>query len=63
MAVSILSESGLHGTLSLLWIRDDMSRQEVLDFGSLADLQKAAMRIEIAMGKAKISAPIMKAVV
>jgi len=57
MAVPILSKSGLHGSLSLLWIRDDMSREEVLQYDSLTDLQKAAARIGVAMNKANISAP------
>ncbi|RMF38372.1 MAG: hypothetical protein D6754_07675 [Alphaproteobacteria bacterium] len=57
MAVPIRSASGIHGTLSLLWLRDDMTLDEVLDLGSLDQLRRAAARIGTAMDRAGIAAP------
>ena len=57
IAVPILSNTGLHGTLSLLWLRDDMSLEEVLDQGRLGDMQAAARRIGSALDRAGLRAP------
>lgn len=57
MAVPILSRSGLHGTLSVLWMRDDMSLQEVLSLNTLDDLRKASARIGAALDRAGYKAP------
>ena len=57
MAVPILSKSGIHGTLSILWLRDDTTLEEILALGSLEDLRAAAARIGAAMDKNGIPAP------
>ena len=57
LAVPILSKTGLHGTLSVVWLRDDMTLEEVLDFGSLADMQRCAQKIGAALARAGQSAP------
>lgn len=49
MAVTIAGKAGIYGTLSVLWIQDDMSLEEVLDFGCLEDLRIAASKIAAAM--------------
>lgn len=59
MAVPILSGSGIHGTLSLLWLREDMTLDEVLALGSLEDLRRAALRIGAAMDHHGIRAPAL----
>lgn len=45
LAVPILSGGGLHGTISLLWIVEEVSLEDVLASGALEDLQTAADRI------------------
>lgn len=49
MAVTIKGKAGIYGTLSVLWIQDDMSLDEVLRFGCLEDLRVAAAKIAAAM--------------
>ena len=58
MAVPIPSKTGIHGTLSVLWLRDDFSKEEVLALGSLDDMGRAASRIGAAMDARGISAPV-----
>ena len=58
MAVPILSQSGIHGTLSILWMREDTRLQNVLDLGGLDDLRRAASRIGAAMDHRGIKAPV-----
>ncbi|KPA21647.1 Acetate operon repressor [Shimia sp. SK013] len=58
IAVPILSRSGIHGTLSILWLREDTTLQEVLALDSLNDMRKAASRIGAAMDKHGIKAPV-----
>jgi len=57
IAVPILSRTGLHGTLSLLWLRDDMTLEDVLDQNRLDDLRAAARRIGAALDRAGLRAP------
>jgi IclR family mhp operon transcriptional activator len=57
MAVPILSSSGLHGTVSVVWLRDDMSMQDVLDLGALPDLQETAARIGAELDRTGTKAP------
>ena len=57
IAVPIQSSTGLHGTLSLLWLRDDMTLDDVLQHGRLADMQEAARRIGAALERAGHQAP------
>jgi IclR family mhp operon transcriptional activator len=57
MAVTISGKAGVYGTLSVLWIQDDMSLEEVLDFGCLEDLQNSARRIALAMERFGIAPP------
>lgn len=61
MAVPIMSSTGVHGTISLVWIADDMNVEEVLDFGSLEDLRRAAARIGLALEGSGIVAPLSAA--
>ncbi len=49
MAVAITGKDGIYGTLSVLWIQDDMSLDEVLRFGCLDELRNAADEIAAAM--------------
>lgn len=57
MAVPILSKSGIHGTLSILWFRDDTTHEEILALGSLEDLRATSARIGAAMDRNGIPAP------
>ena len=57
IAVPILSASGLHGTVSVLWLRDDMDLDEVLDLGALEDLRRAATLIGAALDRRGHKAP------
>jgi len=57
IAVPILSKSGIHGTLSILWMRDDRNLDEILALGSLHDLENAAKRIGKTMDDRGIVAP------
>jgi IclR family transcriptional regulator, mhp operon transcriptional activator len=57
MAVPIRSKSGIHGTLSILWFRDETNAKEVLEMDSLEDLHTAAARIGAAMDRKGIRAP------
>lgn len=57
MAVPILSKTGVHGSISLLWIAEEMSLEDVLAAGSLQDLQKTSARIGVALDKNGIAAP------
>lgn len=58
IAVPILSKSGIHGTVSILWLRDDTTLEEVLAIGALADMRKAASRIGAALDRKRIKAPV-----
>lgn len=57
MAVPIRSQSGIHGTLSILWFREDRTLAEVLSLGGLDDLKRAASRIGAALDLHGIVAP------
>ncbi len=57
MAVPIASHSGIHGTLSILWMRDDTTLDEILALGGLEDMRRAASLIGNAMDHHKIPAP------
>lgn len=57
MAVPIISSSGVHGSISILWMVDDMNIDEVLAFGCLDDLQKAARRVADVLDRERIKAP------
>lgn len=59
MAVPILSKTGVHGTISLTWMAEEMSLDEVLAAGSLLDLQKTSARIGVALDKSGIAAPAL----
>ncbi|WP_299475494.1 helix-turn-helix domain-containing protein [uncultured Roseibium sp.] len=56
MAVPIISKSGVHGSISILWMIDDMDIDEVLAFGCLDDLQKAARRVAEVLDRERIKA-------
>lgn len=57
MAVPILSSSGVHGTVSVIWLRDDMSMEDVLKLGALKDLQDTAARIGAELDRTGAKAP------
>lgn len=57
IAVPILSGSGLHGTLSVLWLQDDFTLEEVLALGTLDDLRRASARIGVALDRSGQKAP------
>ncbi|MEJ5219160.1 helix-turn-helix domain-containing protein [Cognatishimia sp. D5M38] len=57
MAVPILSKTGVHGSISLIWVAADMELDEVLALGSLQDLQNASARIGVSLDRAKVDAP------
>ncbi|MGR3714598.1 MAG: helix-turn-helix domain-containing protein [Shimia sp.] len=57
MAVPIISKSGLHGTLSILWLTDDTTLEALLDFGCLEDLRSAAVRIAATLDREGITPP------
>lgn len=60
MAVPVPSRTGIHGTLSILWMRDDTTEQDVLALGGLRDMRRAATRIGAAMDKQGIAAPVFR---
>lgn len=51
IAVPIVSASGLHGTVSILWLREDMNLNEVLELGALEDLRRATALIGLALDR------------
>lgn len=57
IAVPILSSTGVHGSISILWMADEMALEEVLSLGSLQDIQKTSAKIGAALDKACIVAP------
>jgi len=57
IAVPILSRTGVHGTISILWMADEMGLDEALSLGSLQDIQKTSAKIGAALDKAGIVAP------
>lgn len=57
LAVPILSSSGWHGTISLLWLSDDTSLEEVVAQGALADLRAAAQKLSAMLDRAGMAAP------
>ncbi len=57
MAVPILSRTGVHGSISLLWLAEEMTLDEVLSQGALLDLQKTSARIGVALDRAGVTAP------
>lgn len=57
LAVPVISQTGIHGSLSLMWLKDDTNLDEVLALGSLEDLRTTASRIGEAMDRNGISAP------
>ena len=62
IAVPILSETGVHGTVSVLWLVDDMSLEDVLELGTLDDMRRASARIGSAMTRNGHKAPCFSAV-
>jgi IclR family mhp operon transcriptional activator len=59
IAVPILSNTGVHGSISLMWMAEEMLLEDVLAAGSLEDLQKTSARIGVALDKNGIAAPIL----
>ncbi len=57
IAVPITSKSGVHGSVSVLWLSDDMTLDEVLGLGALDDMTRAANRIGRALEAAGQQAP------
>ncbi len=57
IAVPIISRSGLHGTLSLMWLVDEMDLEELLAMGSLNDLHRASARLGTKLDQKSVSAP------
>ncbi len=57
LAVPILSNSGIHGSISLVWMADEMTLNEVISLGSLQVIQKTSAKIGAALDKASIIAP------
>ena len=56
LAVPILSKTGVHGALSILWMREEQTVEDVLAQGALDDLLSAAQKIGSAMDKNNIAA-------
>ena len=56
--VPILCQNGLHGTISLVWMSDNISLDHVLELGGLDDLRKASARIGVALECEGIVAPL-----
>lgn len=56
-AVPVLSKTGLHGTLSTLWLQTDMDLEDVLTMGVLEDMQEASARIVRALDASGVNAP------
>ena len=58
IAVPVMSQSGLHGTLSILWLQDRMGLDDVLKLGALEAMQQASTHIGKALDIAGHKAPI-----
>jgi IclR family mhp operon transcriptional activator len=58
IAVPVMSQSGLHGTLSILWLQDRMGLDDVLKLGALEAMQQASTQIGKALDIAGHKAPI-----
>ena len=56
LAVPILSKTGVHGALSILWMREEHRLEDILAQGTLEDLQSAAHTIGAAMDTHQIAA-------
>lgn len=57
LAVPVMSQSGIHGSLSLMWLQRETSLEDVLALGSLKMLQSAADQIGAEMDRNGIKAP------
>ncbi|NRB03045.1 MAG: helix-turn-helix domain-containing protein [Rhodobacteraceae bacterium] len=57
IAVPILSGSGVHGSISILWMADDMRLDEAISLGFLQDIQKTSAKIGATLDKAGVVAP------
>jgi len=57
MAVPILSRTGVHGSLSIVWIASETSLDEVLSQGGLQDMQRTSAKIGVALDKGGVAAP------
>lgn len=58
-AVPIKSKSGIHGSMSLLWMTDHAEIDDVLGRGGLEDLKYAATKIEQVLDLTGITAPLI----
>ena len=56
MAVPIISKTGVHGALSILWMREELTLEDVLAQDTLDDLQSASQEIGAAMDMHNIAA-------
>ena len=56
LAVPIVSKTGVHGALSVLWMREEHTIEDILGQGTLQDVQSAAHLIGTAMDTQKIPA-------
>ena len=56
LAVPIVSKTGVHGALSVLWMREEHAIEDILSQGTLRDMQSAAHLIGAAMDTQKIPA-------
>ena len=57
IAVPIQSDTGIHGTISILWLREDNTLERVLSIGAAEDMKKAAKRIGEEMDRRRVPAP------
>ena len=58
IAIPIISKSGMHGTISLLWLVDDINLTEVLALGTLENLRNASAKIGAALDHAGVNAQL-----
>ena len=57
MAVPVRGKTGLHGTISLVWIDAETSLDAMIANGGLKDLSRAAERIGQALDRSGVAAP------
>lgn len=57
IAVTIENETGIHGSLSLLWLEERHNLNEILEAGLLDRLNKAAKQIAASLSHHQIKAP------
>ena len=61
VAMPIFSDSNVHGTISLLWLEDESSLDDIRGSGGLDELRRASVEIGAALDRANVVTPRVSA--